>query len=457
MNLPNNLDAENAILGHILLKNDLIYDAQAELEVSDFYSTSNAMIYSVMLELAYEQVPIDQISIANKLGEDVKKVGGISSIVNLTYGLPYATNISSYIKIVKDKTIKRNVLKTFETVTNVIEEDTIRSEEVLTLLDSHIEPLRESSGVVGTFRSYLDVATDVHQKLTDLREGNDIAIASGLQTLDKAMKGGGRPGELHIWAAKTGSGKSVLVKQIAQNIAGRGLPVAIVTAEMSDYEVFFRQLSPEAQVPAWHVQPGISTEKLDALEAALVKVSNLPIWIDDKTTSIFEIAAKTRVLAKQHDIKILIVDYLQLLSAHTEQTVGRFMMNRAQEMALCSRTLKRLAKELDIWVIAAAQFNRQANAKEEDGTPTKTEIFHLAESSQLEKDSDLVGIIDMEEYKQGQPLRKATLRIGKYRNGPTFNLPYTFNGDFLIFQERQTTQPMEQKLQKEFYVSEKEF
>jgi replicative DNA helicase len=454
MNLPNSVESESALLGAILLKNDLIYDAQADLEISDFYSTPNALIYSVMLELAFEGVPIEPITIANRIGEFGKKVGGLSYISNLTYGLPYVDTITHYIQIIKDKSAKRNLLKQLEHIRKIIEEDKSEVIDIITELDSGIEPLRQSSAG-GTFRSYIDVAADVHQKLADLREGKDIAIPSGLKTLDLAMKGGGRPGELHIWAALTGGGKSAFAKQVAQNVASRGEPVAIVTAEMSDFEVFFRQLSPEAEVPAWHVQPGISKEKLDALESSLTKIANLPIWIDDRTTSIFEIAAKVKVLKKTHNIKVLIVDYLQLLSAHTEQTVGRFMMNRAQEMALCSRTLKRLAKELDVWVIALAQFNRQANEKDETSGKSKPEIYHLAESSQLEKDSDLVGIIDLEEYKQGQPLRKAVLRIGKYRNGPTFNLPYTFNGDYLMFVERnvekQNTQTPQQKLQKDLY------
>ena len=249
-----------------------------------------------------------------------------------------------------------------------------------------------------------------------------------------AMAGGGQPGELHIWAALTAGGKSVLMKQMSHNIAKRGEAVGIVTAEMSDWEVFFRMLSPEAEVPAWLIQQGISEERLARLDENLIKVANLPIWIDDRSTNIFEIRARVKALKRTQDIKVLFVDYLQLLEVHADVSYGQ-MLSRAQEMAIVSRTLKKLAKELDIWIVALAQFNRKANEKDEMGM-TEPQLHHLAESGKLEQDSDLVGIIDLEKYEQGKPIRNAVLRIVKYRNGPCIPLKYNFNGDFLLFQEK---------------------
>jgi replicative DNA helicase len=237
---------------------------------------------------------------------------------------------------------------------------------------------------------------------------------------------------------------SALMKQIAQNCVSRGIPVGIVTAEMSDWEVMMRMLADIAKVPAWTIQTNVlREEQFERLEQGLVKLAGQPLWIDDRTTNIYEIRARVKslvraVIPKSQPIQdrkfVLFVDYLQLLEVKSED-FSRFVMTRAQEVAKVSRVLKKLAKELNIWIFALAQFNRTANAKDETGQ-VRPEIHQLAESSGLEKDADLVGIIDMPEYIPGQAEREVALRIGKNRNAPPLSLPYIFNGDYMNFRER---------------------
>lgn len=443
--LPNNEQAERAVLGEVLLYNELITEAAAELRSEDFYWPSCRLTFNAMLQLHNEDKEINPITIGEVIGNRGEKVGGISWLTNLTYGLPLVRSLKTFTDIIKEKSARRDIAKVTMVVHQAAMADNESSQELLTLLDTKVDPLRENT-VSGGFRAFADVAGDVAGKLADLRNGINPAISTGLSLLDKAIKGGGQPGELHVWAALTGKGKSVLCKQIAQNIAMRGEPVGIVTAEMSDYEVFFRMLSPAAKVPAWKIQHGISTIQLDKLDSTLLAVANLPIWIDDKTTNIYEIKARVKALyryinsknivvdGKVQKLKVLFVDYLQLLEA-IQASNYRQIISRAQEMAIVSRMLKKLAKELDIWIVTLAQFNRKANEQDEEGL-TQPQLHHLAESGKLEQDADLVGIIDLDDYKVGQPIRNANLRIVKYRNGPTLTLGYTFNGDFLVFEER---------------------
>lgn len=443
--LPNSEEAERATLGGVLLDNELMTEVASELRSQDFYWPSCRLTFNAMLQLYNEGKEINPVTIADVVGNRAEKVGGISWLTNLTYGLPHTCSLKTFTDIIKEKSAKRDIAKVTLSVHQAAMADEESSQELLMLLDTKVDPLRENN-VSGGFRGFADVAGDVAGKLADLRNGVNPAISTGLSLLDKAIKGGGQGGELHIWAALTGGAKSSMMKQIAQNIAMRGEPVAVITAEMSDHEVFFRMLSPAAAVPAWKIQHGMNTSYLDRLDQNLIHVANLPIWIDDKSTNIFEIKARVKALyryiaaqkivvnEKIVPLRVLFVDYLQLLDAVSSHGYN-YISNRAQEMATISRMLKKLAKELDIWVFALAQFNRKANEQDEEGM-TEPQLHHLAESGKLEQDSDLVGIIDLEKYQVGKSIRSAKLRIVKYRNGPTLTLGYNFNGEYLTFEER---------------------
>jgi replicative DNA helicase len=445
--LPHSFESEKAVLGAVILDNALIDQVEADLQPHDFYVRSHFHLYNAMLEMAHEGVEINPILVGEKLREqgNLEQVGGIAFISELTYGLPHFTNVKHYTRKIKDKSNKRKIINLANAITTQALEDSDEAEEVVRNFDAMMDVVREETTTEHTgFQSAIDIAPLLHQRLTDIKDGVSFAISTGLPLLDQATRGGGVPGELWVWSALTGGGKSALMKQIAQFCAKQGIPVGIVTAEMSDWEVMLRMLSDEAKVPAWTIQPNVlRQEQYDRLEQGLVKIASLPIYIDDRSTNIYEIRARVKSLVRSVTDKsqpiqdrkfVLFVDYLQLLEVKAED-FGRFVMTRAQEVAKVSRILKKLAKELNIWIFALAQFNRTANSKDETGN-VKPEIHQLAESGGMEKDADLVGIIDMPEYVQGQPEREVGLRIGKNRNAPPLTLPYIFNGDYLNFRER---------------------
>lgn len=445
---PHSAESERAVLGSILLDPTLIDQVEADLKPPDFFVRSHQFVYSAMLELAHDGLEIDPLTLSEKLRSDgyLEQVGGMTTISELTFGLPHFNNLKAYSKIILDKAAKRKVIHLANAATTQAWDDVDDADEVIRNLDAMLDALREQTQTEHTgFRSAMDVAPLLHQRLTDIRDGISFAISTGLPLLDQATRGGGVPGELWVWAALTGGGKSAMMKQVAQFCAKQGIPVGIVTAEMSDWEVLMRMLADEAKVPAWTIQPNVlRQEQFDRLEQGLVQIANLPLWIDDRSTNIYEIRARVKSLVRAVTPKgvpiqdrkfVLFVDYLQLLEVKSED-FGRFVMTRAQEVAKVSRVLKKLAKELNIWIFALAQFNRTANAKDEMTGQIKPEIHQLAESSGLEKDADLVGIIDMPEYVQGQAEREVAFRIGKNRNAPPLTLPFIFNGDYMNFRER---------------------
>jgi replicative DNA helicase len=440
--LDHSPESEQTILGSVILDHSLIDKVEPELKPHELYIRANQFVYAAMIELAHEGQPLDPHMIANKLRDEgrLEQVGGISYLSELTFGIPHFTDITKHVRVVKKKALKRKITHLGSAISNRGLDKQEDPEDDIAWIDAALDALREEANVVNEgFRSFAQVASDISEDLDMIEQGVNPSIAFGMPLLDLATGGGGRPGELHVWGALTGKGKSALMKQMAHNIAGRGEVVGIVTAEMADKEVFYRILAPESGVPAWHVHAGLRPEQLKRLRDGLIQVGQLPIWIDDRTTNINQIRARAKALyrATGGKLKVLFVDYLQLLDVRGED-FGRFVMTRAQEVAYVSKTLKKLAKELGILIIALAQFNRTANAKDELTKEVKPEIHQFAESSGIEKDADLAGIIDMPEYVQGQPERDCSLRIAKFRRMPPFTLPYTFNGDYMIFFERGT-------------------
>ena len=434
LDVPYSAEAEQTVLGLIMLDNSQAWEAEALLTADDFHFPSHRAVFGVELELAHENVEITPVTVADRLGSRLKEIGGISYLTELTGDLPPIGGIVPYVRILKDKSVKRGFIKLADAIKVAATESDAR--ELLSVVESKADELRESlGGDKDGFRPVIEVAAEVHQDIQDIRDGKNPAIATGLGALDIQLRGGGYPGELHVLVAKTSKGKSAAMKQFAQNIATRGVPVGIITAEMTDKAVFKRMLAPVSGVPAWRFQPECPPAKLDALEEAIPAVAALPIFIDDQTTNIYELRARVKSLVRRYGVRVLFVDYLQLLSVRTEKNFSS--MSRTEEVAFVSRALKKLAKELDIWIMALAQFNRSANAKDNEGKDVELDISQIAESGAIEKDADVVLILDMDKFVIGQPDRNAKIRIGKNRDAISdLTIELTFNGDWMILRER---------------------
>jgi replicative DNA helicase len=422
---------EAELLGNILLNNSLIHEASAELDINNFSDRNCSIAFAIMQELSHEGLDITPGLIYER-----NKSLSLAWLTNLTYGVMPVTNINSYVSVLKSHTAQSQLVK----LAHYIEDaslDGVSTQDLIATAELRLDTIRESVNKDGGFRPFIDVASDAYQHLEDLRAGINPAVSTGIGSLDKVLRGGGYPSELHVLVAKTGKGKSALAKQIAHHCALNDIPVGFVTAEMSDKAVLFRILSPEAGVASWVIQPGITPEKIDLLEQSLVQVGGFPIWIDDKTTNVFELRARAKTLKRTKGIKVLIVDYLQLLSVRDEHSMGS--MSRTEEVAFVSRTLKKIAKELDIWVLALAQFNRTANKKDDAGNAVELEISQIAEAGAIEKDADCVWILDMGKYLPGQPERSATLTVGKNRESISdITIRLIFNGNYLILREENT-------------------
>lgn len=434
--LPNSEEAEHALLGQVILDQSLVHEALAELTPEDFYWSSTRTTFTAMGVLVEEVKEINPITIANVIGDHAQKVGGISWLSNLTYGLPHTTTLKPFISIIKEKSAKRKLAKVGLELFNAAKSDSEPTEQLFSLVDSRLDKIRNDAIGSNGFRSFMEVSEDVHKHIQDLREGKVATLPLGFPTLDKILRGGAYPGELYLIAGRTAKGKSSFAKQLVHFWASIGIPCAFVSCEMKDRAVFFRILSPEAGVPNWTIQPGISHEKLDILEQGLVKVANYPIWISDRIDNVYELKARIQQLVRSKKIKVVVVDYLQLLNA---QKAHARTQERVQELQDISRTLKNMTLAFGISIFELAQFNRRANQKDMEGNDVELELSFLEGSGAIEKDADVAMFIDMEEYQVGQVERKAWLKIAKNRESISdVTIDLIYNGNYLLFREVET-------------------
>lgn len=425
--LPNDAASERALLGAIILDNHLRDEAASLLAPDDFYVPANRRIYVAMLSL--EGVEINPITLGNylKTQGEYEAVGGFPYISDLSHGLPRFSSVKTYAKLIREKSLLRQLIRLGSRLTSDALEGETEGRELLNQFDSALAEMRNRHGEAsGGFRQFQEVAQDALEYYERLARGEHNAIPTGYSLLDKTARGGIHQGELWVVAALTGKGKSAWAIGAARQIAQQGNTVGIVSREMSDLENFIRAHSAVSGVPAWHISTGLRPWDYERLRDSASLVADLPIWIDSRTSNLYEIRSKVKDL-KRKGLTCLFVDYLQLLTVSKDAPYS----TRAQEVAACSRILKEIAMDNQIGVFALAQFNRMAAHNE------KPEIHHLAESGNIEKDADLVLILDMEEQKAGEKLgeRNCTMRIAKHRNGPLLSLKYRYSGDTLTFSE----------------------
>jgi len=446
--LPSSIESERAVLGGILLNNALASQAIELLKPDDFYSISNRLIYGAIISLFERGSTIDPIL----LGEELKKesalesVGGITTITNLTYGLPHFSNITNYSKIVRDKSLARNLIK----VCNLIISNALAEEDPADVLLDHAEQLifalaegRASEGLVHV----KPVAEAVLEKVQEFarRETHALTgLATGFRDLD-SITSGLQKTDLIIVAARPSMGKTSLCLTLAQNAAIlENAVVAVFSLEMSKEQLVMRMMSSEAKVDAHRFRSGfLTTDEWGRLGKSIATLADAKIFIDDTPgISVLEMRAKARRLAtEQKKLDLIIVDYLQLMSGGM-----RRMESRQQEVAQISRELKGLAKELNVPVVALSQLSRAPEAR----TDHRPQLADLRESGSIEQDADVVAFIYREEqYKPSEEnYGLAELIIAKQRNGPTDTVKLAFLKEFTRFEsiwERGQLGPSEPK------------
>ena len=431
--LPSSEESERVILGAILLDNALISQAVEHLRTEDFYSPLHRKIYNAMIALFESAKQIDPILIAEELKKDgpIESIGGITTITNLTYGLPHFSNVSEYIKVVKDKSVVRSLIRTCNTITSeaLAEED--EAEVVLDHAEQMIFALAEARARQG-FSHIQPVAERVLAKAHEFanRETHALTgLATGFRELDEKTSGLQRT-DLVVVAARPSMGKTALCLTIAQNSAIQEKAiVAVFSLEMSKEQLVMRMLSSEAKVDAHRFRTGYLTrDEWGRLAGAIGTLSEAKIFIDDTPgISVLEMRAKARRLAaEQKGLDLIVVDYMQLMSGSKRSE------SRQQEVSQISRDLKSLAKELNVPVVALSQLSRAPEAR----NPPKPLMSDLRESGSIEQDADVVAFIYREDYYHETDENKGLteLIIAKQRNGPTGTVKLAFLKEFTRFE-----------------------
>jgi replicative DNA helicase len=431
--LPNNLDAERSVLGAILLDNNALNTAIETLRPDDFFLDQHRRVFTQMIALAEVQQAIDLITLTEELHRrgDLEAAGGAPYLASLADGMPKVSNVEHYARIVKEKAMLRNLIHTTHNIQQRAFEGEDGADMILDNAESSIFELAEDRVKAGLI-SVKDIVRDNFERLERIfKEGKSITgIPTGYVELDK-LTSGFQPSELLILAARPSQGKTALALNLAENIAIRaGQPVAIFSLEMSKESLLQRLVASVAQIDAHKFRTGhLSRGDWSAMTEALGAISNAPLWVDDAgSISVLEIGAKARRLKRDKGLSLLIVDYLQLITAR-----GRFG-NRQEEVASISRGLKGLAKELQIPVLVLSQLTR-APERDERGP----QLSDLRESGAIEQDADVVMFIYRPHFfKAGaspEEREETELRIAKQRNGPTENVKFVFRSRLTRFEE----------------------
>lgn len=428
---PSDLSAEKAVLSAILLDNNTIHNVVTEVQEEDFYHPAHQLLYQAMVRLKDGNQPVDLTTLASHLQAHdlLEAVGGVLGLADIADYEATPANANHYAKIVRDHAIKRNLIGVASEIVALGYDQTESADKLLDAAESKIFALssEQAKEDLQSLQTGMHDAVD-HINMLMSRGGELTGLATGFSKLDQ-LTGGFQAGDLVIIAARPSMGKTALALNLARNAAlDYGKKVALFSLEMTTRSLVMRLLSSEAEVDFSSFRSGlISTEAHSRLMESAGRLAEAGIWIDDTgAATILEIRAKSRRLAAQHGLDLVMVDYLQL--AHGDARTA----SREQEISEISRGLKGLAKELDIPVIALSQLNRGPESRKEDKRPM---LADLRESGAIEQDADIIGFIyrDVVYNKETEHENLAELIIAKQRNGPTDTIWLEFEGRFAQF------------------------
>lgn len=433
---PQNIEAEQAVLGAIFLEPSALTLASEILIPEDFYRASHQKIFTVMLKLNDQGKAVDLITVtedlaAAKLLEDT---GGVSYLSELAASVPTAANIEYYAKIVEEKSLLRRLIRT---ATDIAQDGYNREDEVNTLLgeaEKNILAVAQRKNA-GAFHNIKDVLVRTYDniELLNNRKGDITGIATGFAELDR-MTAGFQRNDLIIVAARPSVGKTAFALNIAQNVATKtGENVAIFSLEMGAEQLVMRMLCAEGNINAQNLRTGsLTDEDWGKLTMAMGSLSNAGIFIDDTPgVRIGDIRSKCRRLKQEHGLGMILIDYLQLIQGN-----GRPGENRQQEVSEISRSLKALARELQVPVIALSQLSRGVEQRQ-DKRPMMSDI---RESGSIEQDADIVAFLYRDDYYDKETENKNIIEIiiAKQRNGPVGTVQLAFVKEYNKFVNLET-------------------
>ncbi len=428
---PHNHEAEQSVLGAIFLDPQALITASEILVPEDFYRIAHQKIFQTMLDLSEKGNAIDVVTVTEELSvrKELEDVGGLSYLMELANAVPTAANVSYYAKIVEEKSILRRLIRT---ATKIVEDSYIREDEVEELLSEAERKMMEVANRknAGDFKHVKDVLVQTYDNIEQLqnRTGDVTGIPTGFTDLDR-MTAGFQRNDLIIVAARPSVGKTAFALNIAQNVAVKAREnVAIFSLEMGAEQLVMRMLCAEGNIDAQVLRTGaLTAEDWSKLTIAMGTLSNAGIYIDDTPgLRVNEIRAKCRRLAQEKGLGMILIDYLQLI-----QGSGRRGENRQQEVSEISRSLKALARELHVPVIALSQLSRGVEQRQ-DKRPMMSDI---RESGSIEQDADIVAFLYRDDYydKETENKNMIEIIIAKQRNGPTGTVTLAFKKEFNKF------------------------
>ena len=429
---PQNLEAEQAVLGALMLDPQTGSTVFEMLQPEDFYRDSHRLIFSAILDLFEKGDPVDLVSVAEILRQQgrLEQVGGISTISEIARSVPSAANVEYYAKLVTEKALLRQLIRA---TSSILERGYEPGEEARSLLEEAEKLILDLSRrrVKDGFSFIRDVLLETFEKIEYLyaNKGNLTGVPTFFTELDR-MTSGWQPSDLIIIAARPSMGKTAMVLNMAQNAAVRAkVPVAVFSLEMSKEQLVQRMLCGEAMVDQQRVRTGeLLDDDWPKLTRAVGPLSDAPIFIDDTVgISLAELRSKARRMKMEHNLGMIVIDYLQLLSVGS----GKKTESRQQEVAQISRTLKGLARELKVPVVALSQLNRGVEQRQ-DKRPIMSDLL---ESGAIEADADVISFIYRDDYYNHESEKKgiAELIIAKHRNGPVGTVELGFLKEFTKF------------------------
>lgn len=430
---PQNLEAEQSVLGGILLENVAINPVLELMAGSDFYSDAHRKIFAAVLELSERNQPIDLITLSNYLRDkkQLDAVGGAVYLSQLVDNVPSAANISHYARIVKEKSVLRKLIGT---ATEILNRTYGAGADVDSVLDEAEHAIFEISQnkIRPSFYPLKDIIKDSFRTIERLYERKELitGVATGFTKLDE-MTSGLQKSDLIIVAGRPSMGKTAFALNIAQFCSvEEGVPVAVFSLEMAKEQLAMRMLSSEARVDSQKIRKGFLGESdWPKLTTAAGRLSEAQFFIDDTPSiSVLEMKAKSRRLKAEHGLGLIVLDYLQLMKG------SAYADTREQEISEISRSLKALAKELSVPVVALSQLNR----KVEDRTSRRPQMADLRESGAIEQDADVILFLYRDEvYNKSEDNPEkgfAEVIIGKQRNGPVGTIRLVFQEKFTRFE-----------------------
>lgn len=437
---PQALPLEEAVLGALMLDRDALSSVLDILQAESFYHQGHQLIYKAILRLFEQSKPVDMLTVTEELRKsgELEAAGGPAYVVSLTEKIASSANIEYHARIVAQKFIQRELINVSTRIIRDAYEDTT---DVFDLLDTAEQGLFEiaEQNMNRSYETMGSLASKALRQLEELKDREDglTGVPTGFADIDR-LTSGWQPSDLIILAARPGMGKTSFVLSLARNAAAdfqKG--VAVFSLEMSALQLAQRIISMEAEVSSQKLRNGqLEDYEWQQLQSAIERISEAPIFIDDTPgINIFEIRAKCRRLKMQHDIQMVIIDYLQLMSGGGDNQKG----NREQEVSAISRALKMLAKELNVPVIALSQLSRAVEVR---GGSKRPQLSDLRESGSIEQDADMVSFIYRPEYYQimedeeGQSLKGiAELIIAKNRHGALDTIKLRFTADYARFSD----------------------